>query len=96
MDMEKIIKNENLFQLMSSIEILTRDNKTEAINKNTGTYSSETQPDRQENLEVDMVSANSNQKNLHMINKLMIPSMAIKRSPQMRSCNTGRSAFLGG
>ena len=73
---------------MSSSEILTRDNKTEAINKisDTGKYSSETQSAREANLEVDIVSVNSKQKNMHMINKQMIASMAVK---QTFSCADG-------
>ena len=64
---------------MSSSEILTRDNKTEAINKisDVGKCSSETQSAREANLEVEIVSANSKQKNLHMINMQMIASMAV-------------------
>ena len=60
---------------MSSSEILTRDNKTEAINKisDIGKCSSETQSAR----EVEIISANSKQKNLHMINMQMIASMAV-------------------
>ena len=80
LNMEKITRFGNSFQLMSSSEILTRDIKTEAIYRinETGTYSSETQPAREANLEVDMLSENSMQKNLHMINKLMIASTADK------------------
>ena len=67
---------------MRSSEILTRDNKTEAINKisDTSTYSSETQSARESNLEVDRISANSKQKNMHMINKQMMASTAVKQT----------------
>ena len=72
-----------------SSEILTRDSKSKAITRisETGKYSSEIHSVNEINLELNMTTANSNQKNLHTINKLMMDITAVR---QTSSCGDGR------